>query len=354
MWAEHVLPPDIRGLIADGDRFVAVGNTSEGQVAWTSTDGASWDQHPVPLRTDLPDESTGFPGDANVGASMGQLVRLDDTLYSFGHFSFMDFFRPVGWRWTDGGAWEPITSPSPFYEAGIVRDVVAGDGVLIAARLGVALSEFGADSEVWAWNAATSWVQSDLSIIEPERVVVNHLASSDGEFLASGVVVPEQAATDAVWEPRMWRSADGHAWSQIEPPSEGSGVCALEADAAGGFVAMGSSSEETVVWRWSDGNWSAVPLVGSPAHPDRSTNPFFISRCALVPLSDRTVAILSGEDGTRAWWSTDGASWVGGETLAVDGATHIAGFGSTLVLARVEHELTDGLLRTIVMSGSIR
>jgi hypothetical protein len=353
-WTEQTIAGEVQALFADGDRFVAVGRADDAQAAWVSTDGLRWKRQAVPPPTDVELSPDGPVTQDYVTrtSQMGNLVRLDDTVYAFGLFNFMDFVRPLGWRWSDGAAWEPITSSSPFYEAGSVRDVAAGDGTLIAARLDIALSEFGTDSEVWAWSASTSWVQSDLSIAEEERVAVNRLAWHDGVFLASGSVVPEQPDADAAWTPRLWQSADGRAWRQVASPTQEAALCALEADPAGGFVAVGMTAQESVVWRWRDGDWSGAALPGSPAH-SAFGNPF-VSDCDVVPLSDgRIVAILAGGEGTRAWWSSDGSSWTGGDTVSAASASHVAGLGSTLVLARTEYEPTGAVVGTIVMTGSM-
>lgn len=354
-WAEQIVAGEFQAVFADGDRFVAVGRADDRQVAWVSMDGTTWERHDVPPPADV--EVSDVIGEEYIvrGSGMGTLVRLDDTVYSFGFFNLMDFVRPVGWRWTDGAAWEAITSASPFYEEGSIRDAAAGDGVLVAARLDVALSEFGADSEVWAWSPAASWQQSDLSVAEAERVIVNRLAWNEGVFVATGAVVPEQPEPEANWTPRAWQSTDGRQWHEVAPPSEDAAVCALEADPEGGFVAMGLSAAESIVWRWREGNWSGIPVAAYPVHAGRSGNPF-TATCALVPLDNGAVAVLGDAQETRVWRSPDGESWVGGEGFSpahTSNPPHVAGFGSTVVLAYLESDPTGSSVRTVVRTGTL-
>ena len=118
---------------------------------------------------------------------------------------------------------------------------------------------------------------------------------------------------------------------------------------------MGLTGKETVVWRWRDGTWAAVPLAGSTGHPGSFGNPSG-STCAVVPLGDRTVAILADDAGTRAWWSRDETTWIGGETVSPAHSSnpfHVAGIGSTLVLAHLESEATGGGIVTVVRTGAV-
>ncbi len=354
-WTEQTIDGSVMSMVADRDRFIAVGQADGRQVAWVSPEGTTWERHDVPPPADV--EVSDVIGEEYVvqGSGMGTVVRLEDTVYSFGFFNFMDFVRPVGWRWTDGAAWEAITSASPFYEAGSIRDAAAGYGVLVAARLDVALSEFGADSQVWAWSPATSWQRSDLSVTEAERVVVNRLAWNEGRFLATGAIVPEEPAAEAMWTPRVWESTDGLRWQEVAPPGEAAAICALEANTDGGFIAMGLSGEEAMLWRWQEGNWSGTPVASYPDHPGRKGNPF-MTACAVVPLDQGAVAVFADDHETRVWWSVDGESWTGGGAVSpahTSNPPHVAGLGSTVVLAHLDSDPTGGSVRTVVRTGTL-
>lgn len=71
-----------------------------------------------------------------------------------------------------------------------------------------------------------------------------------------------------------------------------------------------------------------------------------------MTLKDRTAAILGTDDGTRAWWSFDGASWSAGEMISPD-PKWAAGHGSTLLLLSLGYEPTGEFRGTIVRAGSI-
>ena len=86
-WEDVPFDGTISEVMGDGSRFVAVGagSASEGSTAWTSDDGLDWERHAVPER------SFGEIGDGQeLRAGMGKLLRLDDTVYSFGSMQFMD------------------------------------------------------------------------------------------------------------------------------------------------------------------------------------------------------------------------------------------------------------------------
>jgi hypothetical protein len=152
-WSEQVIDGEVQDVIVDGDRLVAVGRADNAQRSWESIGGSPWQPVPVPPPTGLIEDSGGIPADyATRGSSMGSLVRLDETLYSFGFFNLMDFIRPVAWRWSDGEQWAYIDSTNPFFAQGSVSDVVAGEGALVAARSEPALGWSGADTTVWTWR----------------------------------------------------------------------------------------------------------------------------------------------------------------------------------------------------------
>ena len=75
----------------------------------------------------MPEKSFGEIGDGQeLRAGMGKLLRLGDTVYSFGSMQFMDSVQGAGWRWTDGKPWEVIESTSAVF-GGRVTDAAASE-----------------------------------------------------------------------------------------------------------------------------------------------------------------------------------------------------------------------------------
>ncbi len=353
-WSEHDAAGEILSLVADGDRFVAVGlGSGDPQASWTSGDGVQWTSHPVPIASldEIDAQHTDIgPEFASRSASMGPLVRLGDTLYSMGYFNFMDFVRPVGWYWTDGAAWQAVTSDSAFYDAGGVRDIIASDDALVAARSNLGISWIGADSTVWTWRSATSWVQSDLSVGDDEPVSVTRLAYADGLLLATGFVSPaDETETGTL---AAWTSSDGDAWTRIEPPDGGREICALEPNPAGGFVALGVEVDRTVAWTWDEtSGWAGGPLPGGTGHAIPGPDPFF-GYCGLIPVRGQLLAVTGMPDETPSWTSPDGSTWTANPDLPAAGVVDVAAIGDTIVLATVAYA-PDGTQTDTLYVGTI-
>ena len=341
-WSSVTFPGRIASLLGDGARFVAVGRAGDTyedpHAAWTSTDGLSWTTHAVPIASldeidaQFPDQGPDF---ASRWAGMGQLVRLGDTVYSIGSFSINDGVRPVGWRWTDGGAWQAITSSSPYYEQGIPEDVVSGDGAIVAARMNVGLNYVEADSTVWTWRPDTSWVQSDLSVNDDEPIVITDLAWSDGTFLAVGFV--SAASEEETTTLTAWTSPDGATWTRIDPPETGRELCDVEPHPAGGFVALGVEADRTVAWTWDvEAGWAGgAALQDGPGHGTSGATPFQ-GLCQLLRVGGRIVAVTSMEESTRLWSSTDGVSWSTAEGVP-GSAQDAAAIADRIVVATVDY-----------------
>ena len=202
-WSE--VPFDGRVAAADGDgaRFVAVGSGSDGVASWTSTDGTHWEQQDVP--------EVSF-GEIDVGvqltAGMGELIRLGDTLYSFGGTQFMDAVLPAAWRWTDGGTWEVIESENEFF-GGMVTSVTASDEALLAVTTSFSGGLRGTVS-TWLWTPADSWVKTGLASSPEEDISVHDVAWNDDAYIALGELAEAQEGLQP-WDwpraPSMWTSA---------------------------------------------------------------------------------------------------------------------------------------------------
>ena len=292
----------------------------------------SWEQH------DVPDQTFGqWPDGADITAHMRTLVRLGDTLYSFGATPiFIDSSHGAGWRWTDGQAWEAIQSTSEFFR-GEVKAVTASDEALVASTV-----TFGGPRgtlATWRWTPATSWVRTSLA---PE-FGVGGLAWADGTFLAVGSSMAP--ATEA--PPSMWTSADGIDWSSVRIPDGMSSMCALTSIGTRGFVAFGRARDRIAAWTSADGvTW----VESTVEHADASG----ITGCSVVEANDGLVAVMQGDD-ALIWTSRDGLSWEFQEELEISGArvsgTGIAAVGRHVLLADTRSDPTesDGLRQVLFL-----
>lgn len=297
----------------------------------------SWEQH------DVPEQTFGqWPTGADITAGMDTLVRLGDTLYSFGGTATEQFFdtsQGAGWRSTDGQAWEAIQSSSEFFR-GEVMAVAASEEALVASTV-----TFGGPRGtlgVWRWTPATSWVRTSLS---PE-IRVGAVAWADGTFLAVGSpAVPASGA-----QPSMWTSADGVEWSSVAIP-DGMSLCAVTSIGTRGFLAFGPVGDRIAAWTSADG---ATWVEGTVDHADASGT----TGCGVVATDDALVAVMQGDHNALVWTSRDGASWDFQEELEISGVrvggVPLAAAGRHVLLADTRSDPTepDGL-RQVVFVGVV-
>ena len=303
--------------MGDGSRFVAVGagGASEGTTAWTSIDGTDWERHAVPER------SFGEIGDGQeLTAGMGKLLRLGDTVYSFGSMQFMDSVQGAGWRWTDGNPWEVIESTSEVF-GGRITDAAASADALLAAQISFAEGLYGTFA-TWLWTPAASWVRTPLSSSQDEDIGVDAVSWAAGTYVAAGwSALADEGAERWNWPrtPALWTSADGMDWTAVPVPDRMSAVCDIVPGPSGGFVALGTADDRLAAWTSDDGrSWkqgefdlpdtSAYGLVSAPQH------------CSLAVADEMVVAAASDQYETRVWTSDDGDVWSFGEQLNLSNA----------------------------------
>lgn len=320
-WSEVPFDGDIADVMGDGGRFVAVGRGRLGASAWSSTDGSVWEEHDVPQQSfgELPDGS-------ELGAGMGTLVRLGDTLYSFGATArFNDASRGAGWRWTDGRSWEAIESASAFF-AGEVIAAIASDQALLASTVAFGGGPRGT-LETWRWTSATSWVRTSL----PSDILVSAFARAEGTFLAAGS------------GPSLWTSSDGLDWTSAALPVGLSEVCALTSTAAGGFLTFGKAGDRIAAWTSADGNdWveSSLQPADVSGMADDSNLP---AACSVAAADSGLVAAMLVGNDALVWTSRDGLTWEFKETLEVGSSFGPVGH-RVLLAALGDHVLLAGSL----------
>ena len=340
-WAEQPFEGNVSAVVADGTQFVAVGNVDGSVASWTSSVGVTWRRDPVP--DPIFDEDvigpTGLPIDLARGPGGGQLVRLGDTLYSLGTSNFMDHNWPVGWRRTDGAAWEYIVSRSEFFSAGVVVDVAASNNALLAATMGGNTEvpsglDYAHSASTWLWTPETSWVRSGLAATPDDRIHITATAWSDGTYVAVGVrAEPTEGQTPSSWPtaPSIWTSADGRTWANVTLPEALGALCTVRALPTGGFIGIEIAHGEFTAWTSETG----AAWTGSGPLPARllTWDGPFVRGCEIVPLERGLLVALRTEDGLLTWTSTDGRTWEAGETLdlSVFGAV-VAALGSDVVV----------------------
>lgn len=335
-WSEADFDTLIGAVTADHGRFVAVSGDPPMRMAWTSEDGTDWAEHSVPEPTgcnELPDGTC-----IERTAGMGPLARLGDTIYSIGTtVGFNDFLKPIGWRWTDGEAWQAISSNSAFYAYGGLQDLAASDDALVAVRLGESLGPFGAI--VWRWTFESSWVASNLNTHE-SRVDVFDAAWGAGRFVAVGAVPRGEGDFEGL--PAAWMSDEGLDWSPVPVPIESERLCSVTSTSLG-FMVIGWTADGPMIWRSEDGTSWAGSELDAPAGSATETVLVSFGGCAVTELADGLLATLPTADGTLTWTSVDGMAWIPGAMLDLfAGGRQVAGLGNTIVVAGFRNALYPG------------
>jgi hypothetical protein len=330
-WSVEPFPGRIHALAFHQGQLVAVGRDDEGLASWTSRDGVQWDRHAVPNPTFIQDMVDDFGPALYDGTSMGSITRLDETLFSFGtFFGPIDFYRPVGWRSTDGAAWEFIESANEFYAYGAATAAASvGDGLAAAHGTGLTAASYS----LWTWTLDTGWRQSDvrstldLVITHMDLTAVQSSIIAVGQRAEGTGAPPEHRQGDPV----AWRSADPEDWQQFDLPAEVALACSVAAGPTGGFTVLGrTDTGHLAAWSIKDGSTWAEAAIAPLADP--------LDCGAVDRAGDWLVAtaISQGRSGTTIWLSRDGLTWTIQSTpvgVLVNGIAELDGdlfiFGTT-------------------------
>jgi hypothetical protein len=304
-WAAKPFPGEVRALISDSGRLVAVGRDADGLASWTSADGRDWTRHDVPDPTFIKAMVDDFGPAVYGGTTMGSLVRLGDTLFSFGtFFGPNDFYRPVAWRSPDGASWEFIESKNEFYQGGALTDAeVSGQTVLAARATGLSIAEYG----LWTWTTETSWRQTAVGSTRNATITMLDTAAAGRGILAVGDVL----GTGNQPDPIGWRSTDAEHWADVAMPDEMEVAYRIAPAPGGGFSVLGRGVVGTVtIWHTTDGSeWESTDLQVCLNAED-------CDGYALAQAGDWLVATYQTKEGGAIWLSRDGASWIRQQTPA--------------------------------------
>lgn len=152
----------------------------------------------------------------------------------------------------------------------------------------------------------------------------------------------------------MWTSTDGLDWTRVEIPDGMSGVCALTAIGARGFLAFGHSGDRPVAWTSVDGTTWVESMVEDA---DMRGSP----ECNVVAVEDGLVAVMRVDSGALIWTSHDGAHWEFQEELEIPGArvddagrVPLAAVGRHVLLADTRSDPTDlDGVRQVLFVGAV-
>jgi hypothetical protein len=245
----------LSGVAADRDRYVAVGLDGQGATAWTSSDGATWDQllSPAfsgePLRaTAIVHWSRGFAVAGYTGAEVGAA-------------------SPAFWRSADGLTWQRAAVPADPFGGRPVAIAAGGPGLV---AVGSGSSDANGPAAIWVSPDGAAW----------ERVAASPVLAD--VRLRAVASVPDLGLV-AVGEDRsgsvgaILLSSDGRTWRRA--PTAGSigepgTQVRLDAVTPGGpgVVVLGTADEgvqygEAAVWTSTDGaTWTRT--AGGAAFAD--------------------------------------------------------------------------------------
>jgi hypothetical protein len=274
---------------------------------------------------------------------MGPIVRLGETLFSFGTLQGGgDFRRPVAWRSPDGATWEFIESRSDFYQYGGLTEVIASDSGLVAVTDGGLIAPY---QTAWRWTSGSSWTKSSLASTSERPLMIDDLVWSGGTYLAAGSRYDPRDA-EQWWqalEPGLWRSEDGLSWTAVPLPSGMDRGCALAAT-VDGFLFIGHGLNGSTAWSSTTGSeWSMIGSLDSAAD----------ATCwdGLSAVGSGFVALRNAGDSLVISASRDAAAWSTTEHIGLRSSdTLVAALGESVLIFAQQ---TSGGGATIVLRTAI-
>ena len=175
--------------------LVAVGRRVYDPVAWTSSNGATWELHTVPVLGGTPAERM----TSVVATTFGYLA---------GGSAGPELFERHARFWTsrDGATWDPVADDATaFADAEVTAITTSGDRFVAVGVLGPAQHHTGA----LAWTSADglAWTRIDDPAFE-DAVASSIIVAPFGGLLAVGSDIDRKAAL-------AWLSPDGEGWKRI-------------------------------------------------------------------------------------------------------------------------------------------
>lgn len=343
--------PGAEAVSAGHGRYVAVGTDSafpQRPVAWTSTDGITWDPSSI--------------ADAGPGSHMVAVTPTSDGFVALGHARDVDGAesnRILAWSSSDGMAWEPATVRRPARRG--FAAIVAGlaDGPAGQLALGSFTGQDLAGQRLWHAADGQTWEPAALPEVKGTAIWYTVDAVPDG-YVLLGQHGPRSGASSG-WKPSNWHSTDGVTWQRLSGSPR---LTDLTLAPDGTVVGIGGQD----VWRSSDlveweKVWSAPTewaLDGGPAFEwvRWASDRFMVTgydHGACAPQTDECLRfpLLESADG-RIWsqvngpdgsFGIDSDTWL--EDVASDGAStvllSIAGAGPAIAWLMEDQNVGTGV-----------
>jgi len=290
----------IAAIVEAEDGYLAIGNSFDGGVVWTSDDGLAWDQ----VET----------GDTFNGAQLSGVIRTDDGYVAVGDAAV--------WRSTDGQTWRQL-APLPLSGGASINDIAFANGRYVAVgyvSVGGASSYFELIARAWVSQDAEHWTPA-------AGTTWDALAAGDLSAVVAGG--PGFVATGRARG--VWTSPDGDVWTQVAIPKSGEWSNDVVVGRDGRIVVAGGAG----VVRVSDDavNWTELVLPGS------------------LPDGYEVTTLVAPSWGYAAMWGTDGLGLQGLWTSA-DGRTWVQrGVDVTPSLTLPNPHLGSGYSPTLLSCG---
>jgi hypothetical protein len=210
--------PEALAAGSDGT-VVAVGRSGRSPMAWTTRDGVEWQSHDVAvLGTDgTPERMTAVAAGAGpnrfvAGGSVGPELAERHARF---------------WTSGDGSTWQPVPDDPAAFADAEVRDVTRfGDGFVALGVLGDAQQHTGAVA--WTSPDGLTWTRSTSPDLDG-GIAAAVVQAPTGGLVAVGTKVDLREAV-------AWTSADGRDWTRA--PTEDSRLYAGYKAGAGGYIQM--------------------------------------------------------------------------------------------------------------------
>jgi hypothetical protein len=189
-------------LAADADgTIVAVGRSGPLPVAWTTTDGVTWERHGVEIL-----------GAEEAAERMTTVVALEGGYVAGGSVGpELQERHARFWTSVDGVSWQPVADDPDVFENAEVRSIVRfNDGFVAVGVVGTVQEHTGAVA--WTSPDGTTWTRVDDPAFDAcEAVAI--VAAPFGGLVAVGSDVDRREAV-------TWTSPDGAQWTKA--PSQAS------------------------------------------------------------------------------------------------------------------------------------
>ena len=229
-------------VAAVGDRLVAVGYTYPAfrGAVWTTTDRQAWALSELP-GADEPTIPTAITtGENGTVVIVGRIGN-----------------RVAAWTGPDGASWIPIDGGDAFVEPPETRMtavVASGAGFIAGGWSG--LFNGPGRARFWTSRDGSRWTRAADGPEDGDGRVAAIAAGPNGS-VAVGTTGPLGHATGGA----AWWSKDGRAWTRIADPDLAIGDLRSVTAAGAGYVAVGTSLDQTaaIVWLSPDGrSWERV------------------------------------------------------------------------------------------------